>query len=483
MSSGERPILFCFSNNLRLSDNAALHAARNTGRPILCCYVADNNRKKAWQAGAASRWWLHHSLTSLDKTLSAIGGRLVVRQGDWLQEVFKLACDINASAVYWSRSYEPNAAANESQLHKQLSESGIEARRFKGYLLFEPENIRTGNGEPYKVFTPFWKACLRQADPAPPLPTPADLPFYPCDEVSLSIDSLGLTPKRPDWAGGLRQSWQPGEAGADICLSNFLDSAAFNYADGRDFPATCGTSMLSPHLHFGELSPRQIWHAVKSRLFENSRLQVGADAYLRQLGWRDFCSHLLYQWPQLPDKPFKLQFSQFPWRRDSEALRAWQRGETGIPIIDAGMRQLWHTGWMHNRVRMIAASFLVKNLLVHWREGEQWFWDTLVDADLANNAAGWQWVAGSGADAAPYFRIFNSVTQSKKFDTDGEYIRRWVPELGKLPSKHIHAPWETPTELLKESLVTLGNNYPLPIVELKQSRERALECYQKLRSQ
>ena len=307
---------------------------------------------------------------------------------------------------------------------------GATFRRFAGGLLFEPEVPRTKSGDPFRVFTPFYKACLTLDAPKPPLPRPESSLSAPADwPGSEGLEDWGLLPTEPDWAGGMREAWEPGEAGAKARLLWFLDEAMGGYSDQRNRPDRPGTSGLSPHLHFGEVSPHQCWQAVENRLAEDDRGARGGRSFLRELVWREFSYHLLSHWPHLPERAFRPEFMAFPWDEDEAALKAWQQGRTGYPIVDAGMRELWQTGWMHNRVRMITASFLIKDLMIPWQVGENWFWDTLVDADLANNAASWQWVAGSGADAAPYFRVFNPTLQGKKFDPNGDYVRRYVPEL------------------------------------------------------
>jgi len=474
-----RPIVFCFRNDLRLADNRGWRAAIESGNPIVACYVHDDHGPGPWRAGGASRWWLHHSLHSLARDIERLGGKLVLRAGPWHDALVELVTQTNAQSVYWSRGYEPWFAEAERSLHDALDDSDIETRRFRGYLLFEPESVRTLSDSPYKVFTPFWKSCRKKAPPGKPVGAPDEVTFCAKDIASLSLDDLELLPTSPDWAHGLRETWTPGEDGAWQRVEQFVDGPINNYSHGRDRPAEHGTSMLSPHLHFGEVSPRQVWHAVMTACAGADKPDVAT--FLSEIGWREFSYHLLHHWPTLPSAPFREQFGKFAWRRDKKALRAWQQGRTGIPIVDAGMRQLWHSGWMHNRVRMIVASLLVKNLLVHWRDGEDWFWDTLVDADLASNAAGWQWVAGSGADAAPYFRIFNPVTQSAKFDPDGVYLRRWVPEIGALPKKYIHDPTSAPADVLASAGITLGKTYPRAIVDLKATRERALEAYQQIK--
>ncbi len=480
MSTGQPPIIYCFRNDLRLSDNPGFTAACEAGEPVLACYIQDDVSPEAWSKGSASRWWLHRSLSSLQDDLTKMSGRLVLRSGQWAEQILRLASEVNACAVYWSRAYEPYAIKVEIDLHRKLGEMGVESKRFGGYLLFEPEQIKTRMGEPFKVFTPFWKACLQQAGPHFPLNKPGKINFFQAELFSQPLKDLRLLPANPDWAGGLRESWKPGEEGAWQQLENFLNGNIANYNENRNLPAASGTSKLSPHLHFGEISPRKIWHRIHSITAVDVTLERGAESFIRELGWREFCYHLLFHWPELPDQPFRKQFVKFPWKEDSILIKAWRLGETGFPLVDAGMRELWHTGWMHNRVRMVAASLLVKNMLQPWKTGEAWFWDTLVDADLANNAAGWQWVAGCGADAAPYFRIFNPVTQSEKFDSEGIYIRRWVPELAKLSNQYIHAPWSAPDKELKKAGIQIGMDYPKPIVNHQLTRQRALGAYKQI---
>jgi deoxyribodipyrimidine photo-lyase len=332
------------------------------------------------------------------------------------------------------------------------------------------------------VFTPFYKTCLDLEPPKPPLPRPDKVPTPDTWPAGDALGDWGLLPSKPDWAGGMREAWEPGEAGAEARLVDFLDNTMAGYGDGRNRPDKPGTSRLSPHLHFGEISPHQCWHAVEDRLASGDGGGRGGRSFLRELVWREFSHHLLFHWPDLPAKPFRPEFGAFPWERDEEALKAWQQGRTGYPIVDAGMRELWQTGWMHNRVRMITASFLIKHLLVPWQDGEAWFWDTLVDADLANNAASWQWVAGSGADAAPYFRIFNPILQGKKFDPNGDYVRCYVPELANLDTAYLHAPWEAPAEALDQVGIKLGDTYPQPMVDHAKARQRALAAYQGIKN-
>ena len=467
------PILLWFRQDLRLSDNRALAAAIDTGRPILPVYILDDETPGPWRLGGASRWWLHHSLDALGRDLAALGCPLVLRRGAALPELRRLAGETGAAAVYCTRAYEPWARETEDA----LAGSEIAFKRFAGCLLFEPDALTTKSGTPFRVFTPFWKACQAAPAPKPPLPKPRAITASDSVPRSDRLADWALLPTGPDWSGGLRETWNPGEANARTRLSDFLDDAMRSYADRRDRPDIAGTSRLSPHLHFGEISPHRCWHAAQARIDAAPDAAKGGRSFLRELSWREFSYHLLFHWPSLPEVPFQEKFAAFAWEKNADGLRDWQRGRTGIPIVDAGMRELWRTGWMHNRVRMIVASLLVKNMLVPWREGEAWFWDTLVDADLANNAASWQWVAGCGADAAPYFRIFNPVLQGRKFDPDGAYVRRYVPELNALPDKHIHAPWEAPAEVLAAVGVRLGETYPRPILDLRESRAKALAAY------
>jgi len=476
------PIIYNFRNDLRLSDNRGLTAAIATGQPLIACYIFDENSYIDRGMGSASAWWLHHSLTSLAESLKQLGLTLILRRGDWQTELLKLCDETNAKSVFWPRAYEPNAVNAEQQLHFALKDKGIVHKRFSGFLLYEPESVRTLNDQPFKVFTPFWKACLKKPVSLTTLPTPKTINPFKEKVRSENLDDWSLLPTNPNWASGFEMYWSPGEDGAWEKLKAFTDVVS-NYPDGRDIPGIDGTSKLSAHLHFGEISPTQIWQHLELHCTEDETQSVGKQAYVRELGWREFSYHLLSHWPTIIGQPFREKFKDFKWKKNKKALIAWQKGNTGIPLIDAGMRELWHTGWMHNRVRMVVGSFLVKNCLIHWQQGERWFWDTLVDADIANNVASWQWVAGSGADAAPYFRIFNPVTQSQKFDPDGAYIRRWIPELSHLPSKYIHAPWEAPAEILKQAGIQIGKDYPKPIVDLKISRQQALESYALLRNQ
>ncbi|OOG56362.1 deoxyribodipyrimidine photo-lyase [Rhodanobacter sp. C03] len=457
--------------DLRLTDNPALTAACAAHEQVLPLYIHAPGEEADWAPGAASRWWLHHSLASLQQSLRTHGGELHIRQGDTLAVLQTLLEQTNAGAVYWNRLYEPAAIERDKRIKTVLREQGVEVHSCNAALWCEPWQIATKQDEPYRVFTPYWRNLRTQLSAAAPLPVPSSLR---CAKVadSVPLESLALLPKS-SWDSGLREAWMPGEQGAQEMLELFGDDAIGDYAQARDLPARYGTSRLSPHLHFGEISPRQIHHALHAQSQRvDARRRPDIEPYLRELGWREFAHHLLYHFPRTPMENFNPRFDGFRWAAADEALlQRWQQGRTGIPLVDAGMRELWHTGWMHNRVRMIVASFLTKNLRQHWQHGARWFWDTLVDADLANNTLGWQWVAGCGADAAPYFRVFNPLTQALKFDPQGIYLRRWLPELAEAPTAMLHEPWKDPA-LLKR------NGYPAPMVDLGASRAEALAAYQ-----
>jgi deoxyribodipyrimidine photo-lyase len=482
MSDASSPILVWFRNDLRLADHPALEAALSTGRAIIPVFIWAPEEEAPWQPGAASRWWLHHSLVSLDASLRRKGSRLVVRQGPSLETLLAVAREMGARKLVWCRRYEPAVIARDTRIKEALRESGLEVESFNGSLLHEPWTIRNKSGKPFQVFTPFWKTCLAEADPESPRPTPPRLPRPKVWPESEPIEALGLLPSIR-WDLEMGKFWHPGEAGADKHLERFVGGAVFHYTDGRNRPDQLGTSRLSPHLHFGEITPRQIWHRVRmaADAAGKSVAEWRGGQFLAEVGWREFAHHLLFHFPHTPERPLRADFEKFPWRQDAQALKAWERGRTGIPLVDAGMRELWATGWMHNRVRMVVGSLLVKNLLLSWQEGARWFWDTLVDADLASNTLGWQWIGGCGADAAPYFRVFNPVSQGLKFDPDGAYVRRWVPELARMPADHIHAPWEAPAEVLRHAGVILGTNYPEPIISLSASRIAALAAFSSLR--
>ncbi len=463
--------LVWFRRDLRLADNPALRAALDAGHDIVPVYIHAPAEEGRWAPGAASNAWLHRSLHALDQALRARGSRLVLREGDSLATLKALAAETGAQAVYWNRRYEPAVQARDTGIKRALREHGLQVDSFNGSLLFEPWELATKQGGPYKVFTPFWRTALsrwktRAADPAPATMTRPSV-------RGLALDALRLAPAI-GWDAGFWAHWQPGEAGASEALSVFIDGALHGYREQRDLPDRVGTSLMSPHLHFGEVAPWRILQALDGE--RSAARNADIDAYARQLGWRDFAHHLLHHFPETPERNLDRRFDGFSWApADEGALQAWQQGRTGVPIVDAGLRQLWHTGYMHNRVRMIVASYLCKHMRVHWLVGARWFWDTLVDADLANNTLGWQWVAGTGADAAPYFRIFNPVTQAEKFDPHARYISRWVPELAALPVKARFAPWQHP-----ELLTQLAPDYPrTPLVDLAAGREAALAAYRR----
>ncbi|MBM3546626.1 MAG: deoxyribodipyrimidine photo-lyase [Alphaproteobacteria bacterium] len=457
--------LIWFRQDLRLTDNPALTAAAHG--PVLPVFILDDTLP--WSPGAASRWWLHESLASLGRDLARLGAPLVLRRGPSLQVLEDLVAEAGITRVVWNRLYEPAAVERGTEIKASLKTRGLSVDSYNASCLVEPWHL----ARPYQVFSPFWRTIQEWGEPPRPLPPPSRLEAAAAAVSSQTLADWKLQPSAPDWATGLRDTWTPGEAGAAERIDTFCEIAAA-YGRARDFPGEEGTSRLSPHLHFGEVSPRQVWHSIRARVPE-------ADAFLRELAWREFSIHLLHRTPSLPEQPLRDAFADFPWRRDAAQLRAWQRGQTGYPIVDAGMRQLWHTGWMHNRVRMIVASFLVKHLLLPWQQGEAWFWDTLVDADLANNAANWQWVAGCGADAAPYFRIFNPVLQGEKFDAAGAYVRHWVPEIAALPDAVLHKPWQASDAVLDKAGIRLGDTYPRPIVDHAAARARALAAFHELK--
>ena len=475
MASSDETSLVWLRDDLRLDDNPALAEAAGLGLPMTVLYILDEESEGVRPLGGAARWWLHHSLAALATDLESKGSRLVLRRGQSDAIVRKLAGQTKAGHIFWNRRYGQPERTIDAGLKDWAGENGIHASSFQANLLFEPWTIRTGAGGPYKVYSPFWRACMASADIRDPLDAPASLPepaaSGPGVPMSDTLASWKLLPTSPDWSTGLAETWEPGEKGAADRLADFLDGPVEDYGTGRNIPGTEGTSRLSPHLRFGEVSPFRVWREIRRR--HPGKIPADVGIFRSELGWREFNWHLLYHNPDLATRNFRPAFDNFQWGRVSrKELAAWQQGNTGYPLVDAGMRQLWQTGWMHNRVRMAAASFLVKNLLTDWRIGEEWFWDTLVDADAANNPANWQWVAGSGADASPYYRIFNPVTQSKKFDADGRYLRTFIPELQGLKGKEIHEPWTAEAD-----------GYPAPLVDLAESRERALDAYRKLKDE
>ncbi|MFM1997742.1 MAG: hypothetical protein RLZZ111_2129 [Planctomycetota bacterium] len=450
MSRAPAVTIHWFRHDLRLDDNPALAAAASRGQ-VVPVFIWAPEEEAPWEPGAASRWWLHQSLEKLAAALAKAGAPLVIRRGPSLDALRKLAKETGATHVAWNRRYEPAVIERDKGIKKALAADGLEVESFNGSLLYEPMQVATKEGRPYQVFTPFWRALLAREEPAEPLAAPRKLAGVDKQPTSLARDSLGLLP-RIDWAATMRKTWTPGEAGGAKRLDGFLDRGLVGYGTERDRPDHDGTSTLSPHLHFGEISPRRVWHAVREAVGGKPAAKItgSPEVYLRELGWREFAHHLLYHFPHTAGAPLRADYARFPWAHDPVGLRAWQRGRTGFGIVDAGMRQLWATGWMHNRVRMIVASFLVKDLRISWLEGARWFWDTLVDADLAANTLGWQWAAGCGADAAPYFRIFNPTSQAEKFDPDRAYVGRWVD--------------------------VDAADYPEPIVDHGEARKLALEA-------
>jgi deoxyribodipyrimidine photo-lyase len=465
--------IYWFRKDLRVRDNPALTAALAENDVVVPVYIHAEATDR-WGLGNASAWWLDQSLRKLNEELAKLGTRLIVRKGELIEEVGNVAREADASRVYWNRCFNPGEQRIDQRLIAALSGANIETRISNdSFLLFMPWDIETKSGSPYRVFTPFYKSCLSAPQPREYLPGPECIRPPTTWPDSTDLDGLRLLPSTP-WYRGFSLRWQPGETSAQSKLERFRLRTVSKYLTSRESMDDWGTSRLSPHLDFGEISPYALWHAVDGE-------SEGGGAFRRQLVWREFAHHLLHHFPETTDEPFRSEYRSFPWRTNDELLKAWQKGVTGYPVVDAGMRELWTTGWMHNRARMIAASFLTKQLNIHWLEGARWFWDTLVDASLANNTFGWQWAAGCGADAAPYYRIFNPVRQGRRFDPQGDYVRHWVPELRKLPNEWIHCPWEAPKEVLFDADIVLGKAYPEPIVYPKAAREAALARYRKWR--
>ena len=481
-NENQSPVIVWFRQDLRLTDNPALShavAAAQSGAGVIFLYIFDEVSEGVRAMGAAQKWWLNHSLTSLRTDIEALGGKLVLRSGPAAEIIDGLMAETSASLICWNRRY---GEGEQNADRKIKAKYGDTAKSFSGLLMHEPSQLRTGGGLPYKVYTPFWKKFSSGPAPRAPLPRIDAANCFSGDLPSEDLPSWQLLPSNPDWAGEISANWQPGEAGAAIQLAKFTQENINSYGTSRDLPGPDRTSRLSPHLRFGEVSPYQLWHASYPSSGANldKSNQDSRETWRKELVWREFSYHLLQEWPHLDSQNFNPKFDPFPWQGQQDVLRAWQKGQTGYPIVDAGMRQLWRTGWMHNRVRMIVGSFLVKHLLIDWREGEKWFWDTLVDGDPAANPAQWQWVAGTGADAAPYFRIFNPILQAQKFDPHGAYIHKYVPELAQLPAKYLSAPWDAPRHELARAGVRLGETYPHPIVDHQQARTRALDALQSL---
>jgi len=468
----EKIAIHWFRQDLRLNDNKSLFEA-SKHKNVLPIYILDDCNSKEFRIGSASRLWLHYSLKSLNKSLD---GKLSVYSGNPEDILKDISNRYEVEAIYWNRCYEPWRIKRDSEIKANLKKCEIEVDTFNSSLLWEPWSIKKDDGTPYKVFTPFYrKGCLNAEKPSSPISKPKDVSFL-FDQHQIGIDKLNLLPSK-GWGNKVKSFWNIGEEAAHKRFDQFIEEGLSSYKEGRNVPSKPYVSRLSPHIHFGEISSNQLWYSVRS---------IGDDKniehFCSELGWREFSYSQLFHNPELPKKNLQSKFDAFPWNEDESLLTAWKKGKTGIPMVDAGMRELWQTGYMHNRVRMIVGSFLVKNLRLHWHQGERWFWDTLFDADLANNSASWQWIAGCGADAAPYFRIFNPIMQGQKFDPNGEYVRQYVPEISSLPNKFLFNPWEASDEVLKKASIKLGSTYPLPVVDLKQSRESALLAFQSLKN-
>ena len=485
--SGNKPIaLLWFRDDLRLADHPALTAALAKGYAILPVYIDESPSPQLRPLGAASRVWLHHALTALDHEFKQRGSSLLIQRGEAQSVLKALIKATGAQALYWSRRYGEQERLIDSQIKNFARDSGLDTESFNAHLLVEPWQVTTKTGQPMKVFTPFWKAARALGESLPPLPTPKTIPAPDLPSKTfkpLSIAALNLLPTKPDWATSMMPHWTISESGAWTRLTNFLEHGLQGYAEDRNRPDLENVSRLSPYLRFGMMSPRQIWHAAVAACASDRSQASDKDlsSFQSELGWREFSYHLLYYNPDLANQNYQSRFNDFPWMDHPDHLTAWQSGLTGYPIVDAGMRELWQTGFMHNRVRMITASFLIKHLMIDWRQGESWFWDTLFDADCASNPASWQWVAGSGADAAPYFRIFNPILQGERFDPKGAYVRHYVPEIAALPNDLIHKPWTASPSTLAHCKIKLGHDYPLPLIDHGEGRDRALEAFKSLK--
>lgn len=475
MTEKNAPVIVWFRKDLRLADNRALLAAIDHKGPVIPVYIHDNNVGLQGALGSAQQWWLHHSLQALSSALQTVGSRLVLRSGSSQTVLKALIEETGAQTIFWNRRYDPDGQNLDAQIKADFREEGLEVESFAGYLIHEPSRLKTKTGGPYRVYTPFWRAIEGGDEPVEPVAAPKKLLSPSSWPKSETVESWNLLPSKPDWAKEFSDVWTPGEAGGQDKLKDFIESALKGYEEGRDRPARPATSMLSPHLTMGEISPAQVWDATRS--LPSNIASNDISRFRKEIVWREFCYHLLFHFPELDEKNWNSSFDAFEWRTDDKKFEAWTKGMTGYPIVDAGMRQLWRHGVMHNRVRMITASFLIKHLLVDWRKGEKWFRDTLVDADPASNPANWQWVAGSGADASPFFRIFNPILQGEKFDPDGDYVKTFVPELSQLEKKFIHKPFDAPKDVLKKAGIELGKTYPAPLVNHNEARQRALSAY------
>jgi len=481
MTQRIRPTVVWFNLDLRLADQPALQAASIEESPILPCYVIDLAAGWDWNPGSASRWWLYHSLRSLDRQFQKFGGRLIVKKGDVVETLLWLLDVSRARSIHWTTGHDPKLKKDSALLKLKLDSLDVQSYEHMDGLMFPSSLIRTQQGQPYKMYSAFAKACQAAGPVDLPNSIPQNFKLY---NGALSDDANSNLELLVKAEGGSHRSlnkyWQPGERHAVAKLQNFSNSHLVDYSDNRDEVAADLTSRLSPHIHFGEVSIRKVWYLTSSTQASFSNIEI--NAYQRQLLWREFCYHLLVHWPTLPSQELRKEYCNFPWKPSRVLYAAWKRGETGYPFVDAALRELSSSGWIHNRARMVAASFLVKQLLVPWKMGQSWFWRSLVDADLANNAASWQWVSGCGTDSAPYYRIFNPVLQGQKFDPVGDYVRRWIPELRTLPNRWIHEPWRCPAEEASAAGFRLGCDYPYPIIDLGAARTKALQAWQSIRS-